>query len=502
MGTMTFQLPAKLPRDAARELEHSCMAGGPDNMPWPTEVHFGAGQMRVRRAVDESGYLAAPWPIEDAPSAPIRQLMGTSATLMERPTPYHLIVELARGKINQVRCQSADWEAGGLALPGPLSALIHDISLAFGHAVCSESVEEVNRLAQEALNRSYRAASELVEAYVQQVFQLRHQRQPRLESSLGCRLGPAVLDDAALGAALARGFNQFALPLSWHVVEAEEATYRWEQADELLNWALQRGLSVTAGPLVDFSSALLPAWLWLWERDLPSMATFMCRFVESAVRRYRNRIRRWHLTAGSNWANVLGLTEDELLGLTYRLGEAARSVDDRLELVVGIAQPWGEYMASADRTYSPFIFADNLIRSGINLVALDVEVIMGVRGRGSYCRDALELSRLLDLYALLGVPLRVTLAYPADHQDDSDADPEVRVGWGHWAGGFTPEAQASWASTFAPLALCKPFVQGVQWTHFADGDPHQFPHCGLIDRQGQPRPALQALTALREEHLK
>ena len=72
-----------------------------------------------------------------------------------------------------------------------------------------------------------------------------------------------------------------------------------EQADALLNWALQRGLSVTAGPLVDFSPAQLPAWLWLWERDLPSMATFMCRFVESAGRRYRTRIRRWHLTAGS-----------------------------------------------------------------------------------------------------------------------------------------------------------------------------------------------------------
>ena len=38
---------------------------------------------------------------------------------------------------------------------------------------------------------------------------------------------------------------------------------------------------------------------------------------------------------------------------------------------------------------------------------------MGVTPRGSYCRDLLETSRILDLYALLGLPLRVTLGYPS-----------------------------------------------------------------------------------------
>ena len=133
----------------------------------------------------------------------------------------------------------------------------------------------------------------------------------------------------------------------------------------------------------------------------------------SGGRRYRHRIRRWQLTAASNSASVLSLTEDELLGLTYRLAEAARQIDPTLEIVVGVAQPWGEYMATVERTHSPFVFADTLIRSGMNLAALDVELVMGSSLRGSYCRDLLEASRLLDLYALLGVPLRVTLATPA-----------------------------------------------------------------------------------------
>ena len=44
------------------------------------------------------------------------------------------------------------------------------------------------------------------------------------------------------------------------------------------------------------------------------------------------------------------------------------------------------------------------------------------------------------------------------------------------------------------------FVQAV--LIFFDAEPHLFPHCGLVDAQGQPRPALARLRALREAHLK
>ncbi|MGH7224557.1 MAG: endo-1,4-beta-xylanase, partial [Gemmataceae bacterium] len=340
-----------------------------------------------------------------------------------------------------------------------------------------------------------------VRAYVAQVFHIRHQRQARLDTTLACRLGTTV-PPPNLAAQLAPAFNCVCLPLSWNTIENEEATYRWEEADALVDWAQKEKLTISAGPLIDFSSARLPAWLWHWERDLPSIAAFMCKFVETVVRRYRHRIRRWHLTAASNCANLLSLSEEDLLGLTYRLAESARQIDPSLELVLGIAQPWGEYMALADRTHSPFIFADTLIRSGLSLAALDIELVMGVTPRGSYCRDVLEISRVLDLYALLGVPLRVTLGYPSAAQTDADADPDLHVEAGHWSNGFTPDVQASWAAEVAALVLCKPYVQGVQWVHLRDAETHQFPHCGLVDCHEQVKPALHKLRELRETHLK
>ncbi len=496
MGTTTFQLPANVSADAGRELEHSFMAGGPDNMPWVTLVQpHDDNQLQLVRPVEESGYVSAPWSLADG-----SLVMGTSGTLMERPRPYHLSIELARGKINQVRCQEADWRTGGLSVAPELHDQIQQASYAFGHAVTRMPSTEGEAQAQEALNQGYRSAAELVRAYVEQVFQIRHQRQPRLDTHLACRLGPTP--PTALAGPVAAAFNAVYLPLAWNLIENTEASYRWEQCDAVVDWALKQKLDVTAGPLIDFSSAQLPAWLWLWEGDVTSLASFMCKFVEMTVRRYRTRVRRWQLTGASNWARVLGLSEEELLGLTYRLIETARQVDPSLELMFGVAQPWGEYMAQEERTHSPFIFADTLIRSGVNPWALDVEIVMGVTPRGSYCRDLLETSRLLDLYALLGVPLRVTLGYPsASRPPDTQADPEAIVGLGQWRAGFTPAVQADWAAQFAELCLCKPYVQAVQWAHLSDADPHPLPHCGLVDAQSQPKPALARLRALREAHL-
>jgi hypothetical protein len=102
---------------------------------------------------------------------------------------------------------------------------------------------------------------------------------------------------------------------------------------------------------------------------------------------------------------------------------------------------------------------------------------------------------------LLGLPLRVTLGYPSSARPDPLADPEMRLDAGRWQQGFTPQVQGEWAAQFGALALCKPFVQGVVWTHPIDAEPHQFPHAGLFDAAGQSKPALDSLRYLRQTHL-
>src|SRR5262245_60180759 len=104
MGTMQFQLPPSLPDDVLAELERASVAGGQDCMPYPSQAIVEDGVLIVHRRVEESGCLLVPWNIVGA-----GQLMASTATLMERLAPYHLLIELARGKVNQLRGQTADW---------------------------------------------------------------------------------------------------------------------------------------------------------------------------------------------------------------------------------------------------------------------------------------------------------------------------------------------------------------------------------------------------------
>ena len=82
---------------------------------------------------------------------------------------------------------------------------------------------------------------------------------------------------------------------------------------------------------------------------------------------------------------------------------------------------------------------------------------MGMTPRGSYCRDVLEASRILDMFALLGLPLRVTLGYPSSPRPDPLADPEMRIDAGRWREGFTPPMQGEWAAQLGGSRVVQAF---------------------------------------------
>jgi hypothetical protein len=495
MGMMKFLLPAGLSGDAARELERTCVAGGQDNMPFPTQVLVEPGEMTVIRGIDESGCLVAPWEVNGSD-----RIMAGSATLMERPQPYHLLIELARGKLNQVRGQVSDWIMGGLQLTDALAEQIHLATEAFVHAVvgaCDGNIAE----AKKALAECFRAADLLAKTYVSQVFQLRHERQPCLDTALGCRLANSISNESG-GPNLEDTFNSVCLPFHWDQLEPEEGGYSWQECDALVNWGQTRELRLQGGPLLDFTGQHFPTWFWRRKRDLATISSLLCNYVEAVIDRYRDHVRTWHITTASNASQLLAGGDEELLWLTVRAAEAVRQIDPSLEIVLGITQPWGEYLAGKEHTHSPFVFADTLARSGLKLAALDLELVMGVTPRGSYCRDLLDASRLIDLYALLGVPLHITLGYPSSAGPDALAAPDQEVAGGHWRGGFSSTVQADWAADFAALALCKPSVKAVHWVHASDAEAHVFPHCGLIDPQGNVKPVLEKLRNLRKTHLK
>lgn len=467
-------------------------------MPFPTDACIDNQCLTLQRCVNETGSMQVqvPWQIDG-----FGQLMVSSATLMERPAPYHLGVELARGKLNQVRTHASEWTMGGLLMPDTLADEIRTATRAFGHAVMCQSDDGATPLAQEALRLAFEAGHQLARTYTKRVFDLRHERQRVFEAALGCRLQQSEPTEEQT-AQFKKAFNAVSLPFHWSDVEPHHRQFCWDTADRLTTWAHSQGLKIIGGPLIDFAGRNLPDWLWENATDLTSLSNYLADYVETVVRRYQSRVKTWQITSGSNCAGILARHDAELIWLTLRLADAVRRVNPQLEVIVGIAQPWGDYLAEQERSKTPFIFADDLLRTGVRLAGLDLELLMGISPRGSYCRDLLDTSRLLDLYALLGVPIQATLGYPSASSACECACPDQRVNLGNWRGGYTESTQADWASVFAAMALCKPFVRTVQWAHWSDAQPHQFPHCGVINSQGRPKPALQELAQLRSEHLK
>lgn len=497
MGLLHFTLPTDLSPKAAQALQRSYFMGGAEYVPWPSEARIDGNQLEVRTVIDESGCLCVPWEVANH-----GRLLLATATLMRREEPYGLLVELARGKVNHLRNQAADWEAGGLVTPVGISERLREVSKRFADVACRCDVPgDADRLAQDAINEALLGIDELVGEYVLQVMKARLARQDRLDTAIAVRVD-GVPPDANATTVLKRTFNTIQIPMAWQRVEIAEAQYDWSTCDQLLQWALDNQFGVAAGPLIDFSPSGMPSWLNPSGQDVRRLANYVDDYVEMALQRYRERIPVWQLTGSTNWPNYFGIARDDLFHLSARLFENARQLDGNLSLSLGIAQPWGEYLAGWEQGSFPFVFADTMLRHRVPINSLEIEIVMGSEGRGSFLRDLLETSRLLDFYALLGLPLRITMSCPSAEVPDPHAMQEYpgapfgeRIAW-------TMEQQHAWAQRYVPLAACKPYVEAVTWCDWHDGQPHRFPHGGVIDPSGTVKPFVLPLQQMRAAYFR
>lgn len=494
MGSTTFLLPNPVPPAAESLLRLASLAGGYDQTPTPTAVRVEADRLVLTRESSESGYLVVPWPVGAGGA-----VVTTSATIRERPEPYRLLTELARGKLNQVRTQLGEWRDIGLQTPGDFDADLTELTRLFGQAVL-DSDGAADAAASRVLDRGYVLADRLVRFYLDQMFATRHQDEGKLGSLLTART-PAPIAPP-LVAEYRRAFSAVRVGVRWADIEPEESRYNWERLDAAVESAEELGLQVVFGPVIDLSPGMLPAWAEGWRGDLPTLAAFMCDYLETIVARYKDRVRRWVVCGGFNHADGLGLSDDDRLRLAARLFEAAGPIDPDLDFALGVAQPFGDYLVSGDQTISPLAFADDLIRAGARIGGIELELRFGSLPRGSFPRDLLDASRLLDLFSILGPPLDVLLSYPAGAGPDAAAQAHGEVLWSPaWRGPPTPETQAEWGMSFVALALCKPQVRSVTWDHWADAEPHLTPNGGLIAVSGRANPLLGRLQGLRAAHL-
>lgn len=493
MGVMTFTLPEELPPGGRLAVDFARFAGGYDHSPFPTSIQVVDHQLILARAQNESGYVLVPWPIGDL-GFPVT----TTATLRERTEPYRLLVELARGKINQVRTYAAEWELLGLQLDDETQSALTAAVKAFAGAVQAETPGESDPLATEALSLAYQAAGRAVQLYAGTCINIRKQSEAGLSTRWGARL--CRRPEGETEKYYRSAFNTVRLTPNWSTIEPQESQYDWSELDAMVEWALQAGLNPSIGPLIDLTSDTLPEWLANWHGELPSIAAFFCDFLETAIHRYRDRISTWLLCSGFNHANSMGLTEDDRLRLTARLLEAARNADPDSEFLIGLSQPWGDYLERDDYTYSPLVFADTLMRSGLPVNGFEVEIVAGDESHASQLRDGLDTLRLLELFGILGLPIELMFRHPGRPAQvtGNSTLPEIARPSSCWRGSDSLPAQAEWGGTLAAVALSLPHIRSVHWGQWIDTPDL---HSGLLTHESAPKPMLAILHKIRSQFI-
>ena len=295
-----------------------------------------------RREGEESGRLFVPWPIPGFGTA----FVGT-ATLGERAEPYDLAVELARGKLNDVRNQLADWQLMGLRVGEPLKARLAEAQSAFFRAVTSRTEPSVAaESAQVCLTATWVAGQALVEHYIQQVIQTRLAG----GSKLSTHLAVAVQTEPKRpwSAELRTRFNALRLACPWRTISPNEGQNRWDTLDAQLAWAQKHRLALHAGPLIDLRPDTLPDWLYLWEGDFESIQGLAVDLVRAAVTRYKGKVPTWTLLHRPGSAEILGLGEEDQVRLAARLLQVARHVDPSAQFLIGVDRPWGGWLGQSN----------------------------------------------------------------------------------------------------------------------------------------------------------
>ena len=433
--------------------------------------------------MSDSANVHVPWWVEGH-----GLLALSTGTLVEQSTPYVLPVELARGVVNQLRNQLSDWQMIGLIVPGEVSEKLTEAIVHSQRGGRAEGRAGRGRGAESAVAAG--GAGRL--AIVGQRLRRAGDARPPPRRASRCRCWAATWKPRSWTTmppgSSSTTFNMAVVPICWRDVEASEGAFSWGVCDTQIEWCRSHGLRVCAGPLLQLDARSLPDWIYLFEDDFDNLQASATEFVRAAVTRYRGKVDLWQCAGRVNASEVLSLSEEEKLLLAAAAIKQVRAVDPAAPALLSIEQPWCEHVARREVDFPPLQFADALLRAGLDLKGLMLEVNLGY-GPAARCRGARWSSAgNSTAWSLLGLPLCVALTVPG--------------GWGRPVrarrgplppGSWSLQGQQAWIARYVPLILAKPIVQAVVWNQLRDGVPHDFPNAGLLDDRGQMKPAMRTL---------
>lgn len=483
---------------------------GKESIPVVAKVEVEDGRIVCRKPTADEAALSLQF---DA--GPPGVLTLQTCLLPDRDRPYLLELELARHRIMLFLNKLEEWSLADLPGDHPVMVKFDEARSSFSAALTSPQTDckydvEHARLAREALTRAIEASEMLsmLQAERQLASRLNPEDDARHISSP--RVGSIVHNDQfsdPLKRVVASHFDFITSPMRWRDIEKEEGKFSFGETDRWIEWAVRSGkVSLTGGPVLDFSPRATPDWLYIWEHDYSSLREFAYEHAKRVVTRYRRTISRWSVISGVNLNEGFAFSIDQMLELTRLAVLLVRKLHPSAKVVVELTQPFGEHASANAQSVAPLLYAELVMESGIQIDAFGLRLQFGDRTEGRSTRDLMQFSAILDTYSVFEKPIDITAvgvpSEPVPKPDDEEID--MSPGW--WHADWSLELQSEWMTEALTIAMGKPFVRSFCWQALFDTDDGpEMPSGALITADGRAKPVLKRIgegrRALRNKQL-
>lgn len=487
MGEFRFRVPFQWTLDPYHA--NSIHIVGIDGVPWPCRIAVADDAeeptkrklLSVSRNRDESGKLYVIYPFAER-----GEVLICTGTLPAREMAYELLTELARGTLNRLRNQISIWQEGGLEI----EQSVHDkVKLATGWlsaSILSEDSEHRDEVARKSIELSMDAIFELSNCFGQKISKYRREHEQMSNFWVGTGAGSGEELDKSIAH---QNFDLLAVDLG---PESETSISGAGGRDPN---AIQKRIIV--GPWLDASVGGL-------SERLINLDDFLARKDQLLIE-CRNQIEEipataslLHVVTGLNGIGYRHLSYPQQLQVTV---EMLRLIEDsRVELptMVSFDFPWAERLAGAVGGVHPLQIADSLLRQGLQISFLGLDVNLDYWPNGSVLRDPLQWIDLVDVWAQLGLPLVINLRVPAGPSQDAETSTSDRP-INQSRSNLTDQNLIDFLDTILPMMVARPAVHGLIWRHWQDGDDVRYPKSGFVDVTGAEKKGIgEMLARLRE----
>ncbi|MBI4717608.1 MAG: endo-1,4-beta-xylanase [Planctomycetes bacterium] len=467
---------------------------GSDDVPLRADIVVKNGHIQcTKRAAGPAG-LAILWNVEGFGS-----ILTETVRLLERPQPYVLQVELARGRLLRISQKLEDW--GLLDFEGA-QGILGDVERArevLIQALQADTPAEAAERGEKALSLAVQA-SETLARFHSEAFLVRRQQTGALPRRLfGCGIHLDRPSDAARQKLLS-AFDFVTVPITWREIEPNEQTFNWKPLDAWVELLAKHRIPIKGSALLSFSERSVPDWLYIWEHDFDTIRDLAFEHVRRVINRYGQYIQVWDVVSGIHGYNCFSFNFEQLMELTRMAAALTKQTFPRSVAIIDIVAPWGEYYSRNQRTIPPLLYADMVVQSGVNFDAFGLRFLFGPAVDGMFIRDMFQVSSALDQYAKLGKALHISAVQvpsSATTPPSGGAGAAPPPAGGSWREPWSEKTQAEWLKQFITVALSKPFVESVGWHELADHTGQLVANGGLLRSDLGPKAAYNELVKLR-----